>query len=71
MGLFKVNFKNNCAISGRKIPGSMPKSVKRFVTKGTKQFIQWYVVDAEDETQAVDMANKLAKKIWGEILGMK
>ena len=29
---------------------------------------KWYVVDAENETRAVEIANKVVHNIWGDVL---
>ena len=69
MSQFKVKFRNNNAVSGRII--STKAHVSKFVTRGTKQFIQWFVLEAENEQQAIKIANKIVRQIWGEILGLR
>ena len=68
MSLYKVKFKNNHAISGKTLPKVYSGSNKEFRKNVSKLIIKWYVVDAENETRAVEIANKVVHNIWGDVL---
>ena len=67
MAFFKVNFLDNVASSAERVEG-IPLEMKHFETENGKSIIKWYIVDAADEAQSVEIAGKVANNIWGEII---
>ena len=70
MSLYKVMFKDNLAVSGESISPGLYDDIKEFGTDGTTTFIKWYIVHADSETEAIKIANKVVREIWGTILGL-
>ena len=70
MSLYKVMFKDNLAISGESIPPGLYDDIKEFGTDGTATFIKWYIVHADSELEAIKIANKVVREIWGTVLGL-
>jgi hypothetical protein len=71
MGMYKVNFQDNLAISGTSVPIAECHEIKEFGSNGSKTTMNWYIVDAEHETEAIVKANIIVHQKWGRILGMK
>jgi hypothetical protein len=68
MPLYKVEFENNIAVSGKVISKSLLPEPVKFSRAGDKTTIKWYVIDAETESQAIEFADRIVRQIWGDIL---
>jgi hypothetical protein len=69
MSMYKVQFKNNLAVNGMKVPIAAQDELKELGVDGSKLVIRWCIVDAEHENEALEIANKMVKYVWGSILG--
>ncbi len=70
MPFYKVTFNDNKASSAESVQISSVDELKEFGNVGDKTVIRWYVVEADTEQQAIDIADKVVKEIWGVILGL-
>jgi hypothetical protein len=68
MPLYKVNFDRKTPISAREITTEHYDSLKEFETKDGLTIIKWYIVSADSEDQAKEIAGKLVYQIWGHLL---
>ncbi len=68
MPLYKVDFTDNIPCAASVVSGEQYQSLKEFGNSGDRTFINWYIVQADNEKNAREMAGKLVYQIWGDIL---
>lgn len=68
MPLYKVSFRDNIPVSAIEILSGEYKSLKAFEHADGRTNIKWYIVQALDKDNAIDIAGKLVQQIWGDIL---
>jgi hypothetical protein len=64
MKYFKVHFENNAPISAERIPELATDEIIHISEVKGKKVINWLIVYAEDETDAVEDASDLLKKYY-------
>ena len=71
MGLYKIIFSNNKATSVYLLKQQSVQAIAEFKSNTTGTTILWYVINADSESEAIDVAEKVVKKIWGKVLGIE
>jgi hypothetical protein len=71
MPLYKVNFDNNVAVTANEIAADDYATLKEFGTSDGYTIIKWYIVQAVNEKNAIQIAEKLVYQIWGEVLASR
>jgi len=62
---YKVRFENGNAQSAEKIDPALYKSIVKFKGAEDARHILWYIIYCDNEDEAVIVADKVVKKIWG------
>jgi hypothetical protein len=70
MPVYKVCFENNKAISAEEVEIIGRDNPAEFAMEGKKRFIRNLHVDSTSPKLAMQMGDYLAKKVWGDILGL-
>jgi hypothetical protein len=70
MPIYKVCFENNKATTADEVEVIGRDNPAEFGMEGKKRFIRTLHVDAASGKLAMQMADYLAKKVWGDILGL-
>lgn len=71
MSLYKVIFENNTAVSAQLLPDQPIQTLVNFGMEGLRLNIRWYILYAESESQAMEIAETVVKEIWGDAMGIK
>jgi hypothetical protein len=71
MGLYKVTFIDNKAHTAKIISMDAQEGMKEFEFKDNKTTVKWYIVEADNKAEAIEVANLMIKKIWDDILGIR
>ncbi len=71
MPAYQVNFENNNAVSAQQVPILAFDELKKLRNEGSKVVMEWYIVDADHEHEAMETANALIRKNWSSVLGIK
>ncbi len=69
MDAFKVLFKNNVAVSAKRVQ-SNDSGIAELDMHNGKQVILWYILEADNETEAIELAAKIVEKVWDTVLGL-
>ena len=64
---YKVEFKDNKAISAYKLHDSHPSELVKLIRNGNKRTMEWLVVFSLDEQKAIQQANDMIKGYWVSI----
>lgn len=68
---YRVDFKDNVAVSAQPVLPTEYTELKELKMEAAKTVIKWCIVDAEKETEAIDLANRTARERWGSVLGIR
>lgn len=68
MDTYKVWFKDNRAVSAEVMTMPLPKDNKHFDVRNGKLEIDWYVLECDNAKVAMEVAEKVVRKIWGKLL---
>jgi hypothetical protein len=71
MGLYKVTFIDNKAHTAEPMSREVLEGMKEFEFRDNKTIVNFYIVEADDKTEAIEVADLIIKKIWGDILGIR
>ena len=73
MPLYKVLFKDNVAVSAKEIGNdtyNTDKSTVEFGMEHGKKVILWFILEADSDTDAMEVASTVVRQIWGLVLDM-
>ena len=65
---YKVEFKENSPVKATFIHSSSDVQILEFEEESKQPLLKYMCVEAADEKNAVEMAARIFKNIWGEIL---
>jgi hypothetical protein len=68
---YRVDFKDNVAISAQPVRPTEYTELKELKVERAKTVLKWCIVDAEQETDAIAQANRTARERWGSVLGIR
>ncbi|MBX2904422.1 MAG: hypothetical protein KF744_00185 [Taibaiella sp.] len=68
---FRVDFKDNIAVSAQPVLPTEYTELKELKLERARTVLKWCIVDAEQEADAIAQANRTAKERWGSILGIR
>jgi hypothetical protein len=72
MQYYRVLFENNCAKTAAPLNRTwVNEDLADFRKDGMDVYINWYIVEAESEEDAIQIAADVVKSIWGGVLGLK
>jgi hypothetical protein len=67
---YKVSFKNNKAVLADSMNGTSYQNLIKCSVKGARRFINWLVVFATDEKDAIKNADAMVHEYLGSHLGL-
>ncbi len=70
MGTYKVLFKNNVAVSAKLVKSNPQNGIVELDMQNGKQVILWFIAEADNKKEAMDIATKVIQGIWGAVLGI-
>ena len=70
LGEYKVSFKNNKAIEADSLNGMSYHNLIKCSKKGARRFVNWLVVFATDENDAIKNADEMVHDYLGSHLGL-
>jgi hypothetical protein len=62
---YKVIFENGNASSAEEINPALYRSIVKFDGVEDARHVVWYIIHCDNEEEAVTVADKVVKKIWG------
>jgi hypothetical protein len=68
MPLYKVNFTDNSPSSAAEVADENFSTLKEFDVVNEQMYIKWYIVQADNQDHALDLAGRLVYQIWGDAL---
>jgi hypothetical protein len=67
MNTYKVIFENNIPLYARALRFA-GKEIIKLIKKNGKMYVKWFIVDCDNEKEAMEVAVKVTKLVWGSML---
>lgn len=68
---YRVDFKDNVAVSAQPVLPTEYTELKELKMEHSRTVLKWCIVDAEQEADAIALANRTARERWGAVLRIR